>query len=90
MKLYLVEDEKYPHVFVQTEEDVRKEDADRAENFRRNYGSEMPASYYHEGKGFRVVPEHLGEELLQLRRRENEILQEIVDHLKETGQDPIP
>ena len=60
MKIWLSEDEHYPHVFVKG----------------------TPERFWSEVD----VPSDLGSELLVLREREKQLLHQIAEHLKATGQ----
>jgi hypothetical protein len=88
MKLQMIEDERFPYVFVSTVEEVRRRDVDRAETWRKKHGGEMPESFYEERREgiFRDVPDALGAELVALRKREEELLDEIEQHIRSTGQ----
>jgi hypothetical protein len=89
MKLYLHEDELFPYLFIRTEEEVRQDDAVRAEQYRILHKSEMPPGHYREDRNVREVPEDLARELIALRKREEEILYDMELHIRRTRQAPV-
>lgn len=95
MKLYLSEDEKYPHIFVTSEEQAEEDRVLGIEQWERITYRESPKRPVPDRFGMpglsdlRDVPDDIGAELVAIRKREAELLELIEKHLQATGQPPL-
>lgn len=89
MKVQLHEDERYPYINIRTKADVREREAQSAEWYRKHHHKERPAEYNASDDSFHDVPDELAEELIALRKREEEILYDMELHIRRTGQRPV-